>query len=56
MRNPGDLYAPMSDDDEVHLPVTYASHFNMDAACPYARGHRTRTRKRTDWRHHHARN
>ena len=20
------------DDDEVHLPVTYASHFNMDAA------------------------
>jgi hypothetical protein len=22
----------MSDDDEVHLAVTYASHFNMDAA------------------------
>ena len=22
----------MGDDDEVHLPVTYASHFNMDAA------------------------
>jgi hypothetical protein len=22
----------MSDDDEVHLPVTYASHLNMDAA------------------------
>jgi hypothetical protein len=32
VRNLGDLYAPMSDDDEVHLPVTYASHFNMDAA------------------------
>src|SRR6516225_7597702 len=29
--NLGDLYAPMSDDDEV-LPVTYASHLNMDAA------------------------
>ena len=28
----GDLYAPMSDDDEVNLPVTYASHFTMDAA------------------------
>jgi hypothetical protein len=33
-----DLGAPycarvsMGDDDEVHLPVTYASHFNMDAA------------------------
>ena len=28
------------DDDEVHLPVTYASHFNMDAAfcAPHARG------------------
>ena len=22
----------MGDDDETHLPVTYASHFNMDAA------------------------
>jgi hypothetical protein len=22
----------MSNDDEVHLPATYASHFNMDAA------------------------
>jgi hypothetical protein len=22
----------MSDEDEVNLPVTYASHFNMDAA------------------------
>ena len=32
MRNHGDLYAPMSDDDEVNLPVTYASHFTMDAA------------------------
>ena len=32
MRNLGDLYAPMSDDDEVNLPVTYASHFTMDAA------------------------
>ena len=31
MRNLGDLYAPMSD-DEVNLPVTYASHFTMDAA------------------------
>ena len=32
MRNHGDLYAPMSDDGEVNLPVTYASHFTMDAA------------------------
>ena len=32
VRNLGDLYAPMSDDDEVNLPVTYASHFTMDAA------------------------
>ena len=32
MRKLGDLYAPMSDDDEVNLPVTYASHFTMDAA------------------------
>jgi hypothetical protein len=32
VRNHGDLYAPMSDDDEVNLPVTYASHFTMDAA------------------------
>ena len=32
MHNDGDLYAPMSDDDEVNLPVTYASHFTMDAA------------------------
>jgi hypothetical protein len=31
VRNHGDLYAPMSD-DEVNLPVTYASHFTMDAA------------------------
>ena len=23
---------PMGDDEEVNLPVTYASHFNMDAA------------------------
>ena len=28
----GDLYAPMSDDDEVHLHATYAGHLNMDAA------------------------
>ena len=32
MRNLGDLYAPMSEDDEVHLPATYASHFIMHAA------------------------
>ena len=32
VRKLGDLYAPMSDDDEVNLPVTYASHFTMDAA------------------------
>ena len=24
--------APMSDDDETHLHVTYASHFDMDEA------------------------
>ena len=24
--------APMSDDDEIHLHVTYASHFDMDEA------------------------
>ena len=28
----GDLYAPMSDDDEVHLHATYAGHLNMDTA------------------------
>ena len=28
----GDLYAPKSDDDEVHLHATYAGHLNMDTA------------------------
>ena len=32
MRNLGDLYAPMSDDDEIHLHVMYASHWDMDDA------------------------
>ena len=32
MRNLGDLDAPMGDDDETHLHVTYASHWDMDEA------------------------
>ena len=32
VRNLGDLCAPMSDDDEIHLHVAYASHWDMDDA------------------------
>jgi len=32
VRNLGDLYAPMNDDDETRLRGVYASHLVMDAA------------------------
>jgi len=57
VRNLGDLYAPMSDDDEVHLPVTYASHFNMDAAfCARMLAAIELGLESAPRRHHHARN
>ena len=48
--------APMNDNDEIHLRVTYASNLDHGRGilCPNAKGYSSGAGMCADWRHHHA--